>query len=165
MVKENMKNMRYDDRELLLIDSCGRLPYGICANLKNHYSVSHIYYINAIDSKYGWTTGILNCAGRNQIYSAKIEDVIPYLRPISSMTEEEFVYFMDIRGKNLRSDEIQKIMSETFNNPNKMSILNTLSGYSHNIDWLNRNMFDYRGLIEKGLAIKVTAENNPYKLI
>jgi hypothetical protein len=31
------------------------------------------------------------------------------------------------------------------------------------IDWLNANHFDYRGLIEKGLAIEVTKENNPYK--
>lgn len=28
---------------------------------------------------------------------------------------------------------------------------------------LNAHHFDYRGLIEKGLAIAVTAENNPYK--
>lgn len=31
------------------------------------------------------------------------------------------------------------------------------------IDWYNANHIDYRGLIEKGLAIKVTEENNPYK--
>ena len=31
------------------------------------------------------------------------------------------------------------------------------------IDWLNKNMFDFRGLIPKGLAIAVTEENNPYK--
>jgi hypothetical protein len=30
-------------------------------------------------------------------------------------------------------------------------------------DWLNKKMFDYRGLIEKGLAIEVTKENNPYE--
>lgn len=30
------------------------------------------------------------------------------------------------------------------------------------IDWLNKHHIDYRGLIEKGLAIKVTKENNPY---
>jgi hypothetical protein len=30
-------------------------------------------------------------------------------------------------------------------------------------DWLNKHHFDYRGLIEKGLAIEVTEENNPYK--
>ena len=33
------------------------------------------------------------------------------------------------------------------------------------IDWLNKNHFDYRDLIEKGLAIEVTEENNPYKEI
>lgn len=31
------------------------------------------------------------------------------------------------------------------------------------IDWLNAHHFDYRGLIEKGLAIEVTEKNNPYK--
>ena len=31
------------------------------------------------------------------------------------------------------------------------------------IDWLNSHHFDYRGLIERGLAIEVTEENNPYK--
>jgi len=34
---------------------------------------------------------------------------------------------------------------------------------SGDIDWLNAHHFDYRGLIEKGLAIAVTEENNPYK--
>ena len=31
------------------------------------------------------------------------------------------------------------------------------------IDWYNANHIDYRGLIEKGLAIEVTEENNLYK--
>jgi hypothetical protein len=31
------------------------------------------------------------------------------------------------------------------------------------IDWLNAHHFDYRGLIEKGLAIAITENNNPYK--
>lgn len=31
------------------------------------------------------------------------------------------------------------------------------------IDWLNAHHFDYRELIEKGLAISVTKENNPYE--
>ena len=30
-------------------------------------------------------------------------------------------------------------------------------------DWLNAHHFDYRGLIEKGLAIVVNENNNPYK--
>jgi len=33
------------------------------------------------------------------------------------------------------------------------------------IDWLNKNHFDYRGLIPLGLAIEVTKENNPYDFV
>lgn len=35
--------------------------------------------------------------------------------------------------------------------------------YDGLVDWLNARHFDYRGLIEKGLAIKVTKKNSPYK--
>ena len=38
-----------------------------------------------------------------------------------------------------------------------------LYDFERMIDWLNAHYFDYRGLIEKGLAIAVTEENNPYK--
>jgi hypothetical protein len=39
----------------------------------------------------------------------------------------------------------------------------TLDNESKMFHWLNAHHFDYRGLIEKGLAIEVTEENNPYK--
>jgi hypothetical protein len=58
------------------------------------------------------------------------EFIKPYLRPMDDMTEEE---------------------SEEFSN---MEIV----GYS-NYDWLNAHYFDYRGLIEKGLAIDCTGLN------
>lgn len=29
-------------------------------------------------------------------------------------------------------------------------------------DWLNKKMFDYRGLIPRGCAFAVTEDNNPY---
>ena len=61
--------------------------------------------------------------------------VKPYLRPMSSMTEEE------------RNEQY------------KYSAFNNIEYF----DWLNAHHFDYRGLIEKGLAIAVTEENNPYK--
>ena len=60
----------------------------------------------------------------------------PYLRPISSMTEGERKEYWDITS---------------------------VSNHCAAIDWLNAHHFDYRGLIEKGLAIAVTEENNPYK--
>lgn len=72
--------MTQEDKELLLKDICGRLPFGICANLPNHNLVSHKYVIHEINIQNGWTTGLLDCAGKIQIYSAKIEDIKPYLR-------------------------------------------------------------------------------------
>ena len=69
------------------------------------------------------------------------KSVKPYLRPMSSMTVEESGEYYNIETKNLFSWEIS----------------------SKQMDWLNAHHFDYRGLIEKGLAIEVTEDNNPYK--
>ena len=62
-----------------------------------------------------------------------IEVIKPYLRPMSSISEL-------ITAKEWSS----------------------LGGIDL-IDWYNANYIDYRGLIEKDLAIEVTEENNPYK--
>ena len=60
----------------------------------------------------------------------------PYLRSLSSMTEEESEEYNDLT--NLMSDydsTIENIATKI-------------------IDWLNEHHFDYRGLIEKGLALE-----------
>lgn len=72
----------------------------------------------------------------------EIKNIRPYLRPMSSMTPEEKAYYRYY---------ISRIID---------GILGTIGEY---IDWLNSRHFDYRGLIEKGLAIEVTKKNNPYK--
>ena len=77
-----------------------------------------------------------------------------YLRPMSSMTEEEFVYFMGLRGRMLQSYKIQSMMKEAFNASQCMLIVTKLGNYSDKIDWLNAHHFDYHGLIEKGLALE-----------
>lgn len=64
-------------------------------------------------------------------------EVKPYLRPMSSMTGEE-------------KEEFGRLVS--------------LFAFTEVNDWLNRNHLDYRGLIQKGLALEVTPKNNPYKL-
>lgn len=69
---------------------------------------------------------------------------VPYLRPLSSMTEEEKVEYYDLQKKFLLSSH----------NP----VTNGFALY----DWLNKKMFDFRGLIPKGLAIS-TEKFNPYK--
>lgn len=63
----------------------------------------------------------------------------PYLFPLSSMTEEQKVIYGDLCYSIIQS--LAK---------NMQSELNEL------INWLNAHHFDYRGLIEKGLAIDAT---------
>ena len=66
----------------------------------------------------------------------KVYDIKPYLRPMSSMTEEE-------KGEYYNSYDWEYFEEGT------------------SFDWLNENHFDYRGLIKKGLALE--APDNMYK--
>ena len=70
----------------------------------------------------------------------------PYLHPMSSMIADEVLEYISLKESIAAIDDITYFF-ETYKS----------------IDWLNAHHFDYRGLIEKGLAIKVTEENNPYK--
>ena len=128
--------MTQENKELLLQDLCARLPFKICTNLPNHHLVSHKYIIHDINIQNGWTTGILDCLGRIQIYGAKVEDIKPYLRPMSSMTEEESKEFAMLQTDFYSDGWLYPIASVNM------------------VNWLNKNHFDYRGLIEKGLAIE-----------
>lgn len=113
--------MTQEDKKLILKDLCARLHYGVKVTWDEKYPLTlnpHIYAAICGRHDFSWK---------------------PYLRPISSMTEEEmneYKHFVAFSG-----------------NP---------TGSANFISWLNAHHFDYRGLIEKGLAIKVTEENNPY---
>jgi hypothetical protein len=118
--------MTQDERDLLLQDLCARLPYKVMAQ-----------YYDPEDECETWdeVEGI-ESSGHVEIgqYVLPIENVKPYLLPLSSMTEEQKKVFYD---KYCWSDY-----------------------YSlEKFDWFNKNHFDYRGLIPKGLAIDATNLN------
>ena len=73
---------------------------------------------------------------QDSFYYNKIKDIKPYLFPLSSMTEEEKSMY---EGLMIGIDNISYMLDV--------------------IDWLNSHHFDYRGLIEKGLAIDATELN------
>lgn len=81
--------------------------------------------------------------------------VKPYLRPLSSMTEEE--------KKKYKKFCIAKFIKAGpgYTYDGWWEYYDTIASF----DYLNSIHVDYRGLIEKNLAIKVTKENNPYKNI
>lgn len=106
-----------EEKQLLLKDLCSRLPYGVVLNVDNG---------KYREDKKIWP-GLFNS---DSLWNAK-----PYLRPMSSMTEDE-------------EREFEETLQYT---------QYTLESY----DWLLKHHFDFRGLIEKGLALK--AKEGMYK--
>ena len=127
--------MKREDKEILLKDLSTRLSYGVKCQ---HFDDKTPYALLGIDEDVLHIDCPVYDEGDGYV---EIEYCKPYLRPMSSMTEEE------------------KKTYEMFFNED--GLLNTsIDTY---LDWLLENHFDYRGLIPMGLAIKVIAENNPYK--
>ena len=122
-----MKIMTQEEKDLLLKDLSGRLPYGVKCTTKSSWN--GIYPIEGCkDNKV-----FLDCPVYDEGDDEwMIESIVPYLRPMSSMTDEEKIEYHNL-------------------------CYNYYSVYfdtTESIDWLNAHHFDYRGLIEKDLAIE-----------
>lgn len=123
--------MERKEKQLLLQDLLPRLSYGVKCTTKSLWD--GIYPIE------GYKDGrfFLDCPVYDEGDDEwMVESIVPYLRPLSSMTEEE-----------------QKEYHKTFR------IEAYGNGYVyvesvHSFDWLNAHHFDYRGLIGKGLALE-----------
>ena len=128
--------MTEQDKQLLLKDLCGRLPYGVIVNynglVRPLFSVSPTQHFqitldNALDDEHNGLVYV-------SLDFDNADELKPYLRPMSSMTEGE-------------KEEMYKIYNKWFLKGGSFDM------YVEVIDWLNKHNFDYRGLIEKGLAL------------
>ena len=143
--------MKQEDKELLLRDLCARLPYGVKIDVT--YSKDSGSSLRARLCYEGiniLTTNILWLFQQSEIY------IKPYLFPLSSMTEKQKIECF--KGTDIELDEHNEIWS-TFPISNSDIVLTNLDNWLKVINWLNKNHFDYRGLIEKGLAIDATNLN------
>ena len=123
-----------EEKNLLLKDLCTRLPYGV---RYRHFTWNDEYgetYIAAQIYSINTDGYVKNCHDDETVY---IDNVRPYLFHLSSMTEEQ-------------KKEYQYITERWMNDP--------AYSISDSIDWLNKHHFDYRGLIEKGLALEAPEE-------
>jgi len=132
--------MTQEDKKLLLIDLYARLPYGVKVQYNNE-----IYNIDYISTLYEEVK--LDIPDN---YTVGISEIKPYLRPMSSMTEEEREEWADLF--NLELDKLNEIDDE--NEAEELAPYYFGKSHQVSIDWLNEHYFDYRGLIEKGLAIE-----------
>lgn len=117
--------MTQEDKELLLKDIFSRLPYGVKVLCPDGEDAELFYEKGTLWIKYtnGFICSLEWC----------LEDLKLYLRPLSSMTEDE------------RYEYLKFIIEET---DDEARFLNKMVFY-------NKYHFDYRGLIEKGLAIEM----------
>ncbi len=139
--------MTQEDKELLLKDICGRVPYKM--------RVSYTYAFAGAVGINGYTVeGILSYE-KLQDFSLPnigcekrwVTCILPYLRPMSSMTAEEKNEYTDIK-----KGECNGCVLTGKGDPDTEFLL---------VDWLNAHHFDYRGLIKKGLALE--APEDMYK--
>lgn len=132
-----MNNMTQEQKQLLLVDLCARLPYHPILNWKFIDNTSKDEELKELSDLYiWWITKAQDCEAK------------PYLRPMASMTEKEREAFRIIGGVLSHNTERDTYAIAAF----------TPEAY----DWLNSHHFDYRGLIRKGLALK--APEDMYKI-
>lgn len=122
--------MTQKDKELLLKDICARLPYDV----KINESTQGDFTVIGLTTERVFTT----CETEGCHNDFPIECVKPYLFPLSSMTKEQ-------------RQELQYITERW--------MYDTSYSISDSTDWLNKNHFDYRNLIDKNLAIDATGLN------
>ena len=121
--------MTQEDKDLLLKDLSARLPYGVKIRIEYPFLNEEEWHTETL---YGLDLQ-RSCIANTSI---RLEEFKPYLFPLSSMTEEQ-----------------------------EKEYLNTCNGYctyywtEETFDWLNAHHFDYRGLIEKSLALDATGLN------
>lgn len=139
-IEINNKKLSITDKQLVLIDICGRLPYGVIVQIPELF-----YSTKTIDVELDAIFKVNADFHFTNDYGYLLENIKPYLRPMSSMTEEEDKEFALLQVNVHRADILYAIDCTKV------------------VEWLNKHHFDYRGLIGKGLAIEVTKEYNPYE--
>lgn len=150
--------MTQEEKDLLLRDLCARLPYGVKMQKFNDQNiVVDLYAINlnsyTIDF-YTYKGKSLTIANTSKLARSGILLYKPCLFPISSMTEEQREEFL-----NIQTEERQILLNALIEyKSGKYDKIPIIAPYKQ-IDWLNKNHFDYRGLIERGLAIDCTNLN------
>ena len=130
--------MTQEDKELLLKDLCARLPYGVkCYEADVEYTFD-IIGTTSNNKEFVFSDG----------YERNLEQIKPYLRPLSSMTEEEKEQLAIIKSEDFQLVR-QWVKNESFKETGAPCPVTC-----GEIDYCNKKHFDYRGLIEKGLALE-----------
>lgn len=138
--------MTQENKDLLIKDLCSRLPYGVLIQEKCLENVKMFLPNEETDRliNIDVSNGTLITNGGSFYH---IDEIKPYLFPMSSMTEEQKDKYQWLCVKV----PIYEQYYEEYE----------IYGYEYedtwaSMDWLNENHFDYKELIPMGLAIDAT---------
>ena len=150
--------MTKEEKEILLKDLCARLPYGVLVSVHDTFKYSTVPY-ETVYLKASDISLLIDSISLNERYSNKDKrfnriikerkdylEYKPCLFPMSSMTEEQ---------KKEYNSLCDRVTTYHYENGNIVEDTELRDNWK-SIDYLNANHFDYRGLIEKGLAEDVT---------
>jgi hypothetical protein len=132
--------MTREEKDLVLHDLCARLPYRVIGE----------YSWKGNEPYNRELTGSLFDELKSSWDSTEDSEFLPYLRPMSSMTEEEKKEYQSLCVIHSDHDADDNVTYYYFD---------TVESF----DYLNKNMFDYRGLIDKDLALSTEIYNPYYK--
>ena len=132
--------MTTEEKQLLLKDLCARLPYGVKVHLDTD---DKNFDTDLVGLTSNITANIHNIENYETIEECFIWNIKPYLRPMSSMTEEERKEWLLIDIETHLDNGVQVLNGEE-------------------VDFLLSHHFDYRGLIPMGLALE--APEDMYKI-
>ena len=136
MIKPKYKdNMTQEEKDLLLKDLCARLPYQPMCEFTD------------TEDDFCTATAALGYSLRDFIAGKVL--IKPILRPMSSMTEAEKE---NLKQEHIKDEKLYvECITKAKNGDNSMRGKVVLHFAA---DWCNKNHFDYRGLIPKGLALE-----------
>ena len=150
--------MTQEDKELVFKDICARLPYGVHILVHDTFEYSTVPFQNAYLKVYD-TSELIDPISLNLRYNSKDKrfnriikehkdylEITPCLFPLSSMSEEQ---------KNEYNMLQDKVTTYHYEDGNIVEDTELRDNW-RSIEYLNANHFDYRGLIEKGLAFDTT---------
>ena len=152
--------MTQEDKQLLLKDLCARLLYGVkgryClydskGNLTDWGNEPEIVENIDLQREKIWTDGT--------VQGYYLDEFKPFLRPMSSMTEEEIEEYRNLSDEVIGSygpyhrEFIAHCVRLGIKPDNPHECVDDLLNMEA-IDWLIEHHFDYRGLIPMGLALE-----------
>ena len=148
--------MTQEEKQLLLVDLCARLPYGTEISLTDGTS-GMITSISIVPHG----TFVTVYFNRDNVEDVSLEDIKPYLRPMSSMTEEEKKEFDKLIGGENTNWKLF-VENRIAHCKSFYSVFCYFSTMGKIIDFFNSHHLDYHGLIPMGLALE--AKEGMYKI-